>query len=155
MATYNFTDGSITGVEKPHDTTPRGYELFVLRNIVDCTKQTLDAGDGDVAQVINVPAGTLVLYAFINVRTAEGSNGTVDLGYGGNADQWGDALAVDATGIAQSPILTAPVFFNAADTIDITATVDTADVDIDGAVLEVVAVCLAMNDSIDAGGDPT
>jgi len=148
MATYNFTDGSITGHPVPRSKTPEENEVFFLRNIVDCSKQTLDAGNGDVAQVINIPAGTTVITCWLRIITAETTNGTVDLGYGGVVNKWGDALAVDsAAGTVLGALTYSPVYFSSADTIDIKATTDTADVDIDGLKCEVVAMCVKSLDS--------
>lgn len=139
MATYNFTDGSISGMPKIADTLPNTTGTFVRSNIVDCSLQNLDAGDGDVGQVINIPADTFVMRVLLRTITAETANGTVDLGHGGNADVWGDALAIDAAaGIVAT--LDVPQYFASADTIDVTATTDTADVDIDGWKFEIIAV---------------
>lgn len=143
-STYVFYDGSIDGQMKPAQCTTEDNTLVIRRIIVDCSKQNLDAGNGDVAEVIPIPAGTTVLAAWIRIITAETTNGTVDLGYGGSVNAWGDALAVDS---AANSILGAthdwvPVYFASADTIDVVATTDTADVDIDGAKFEVVAVML-------------
>lgn len=141
MATYNFTDGSISGMEKAVDTLPNTSGYFTRSNIIDCSLQTLDAGDGDVAQVINIPADTYVVQVLLRTITAETTNGTVDLGSGLDADQWGDALAIDAAaGIVQT--IDIAEYFASADTIDITATTDTADVDIDGWKAEIIAVML-------------
>lgn len=141
--TYVFYDGSITGQIVPPKHTPEEDEMFILRNIVDFSKQTLQAGESDVAQVLSIPAGTTVIACWLRIITAETTNGTVDLGYAAN-EFWGDALAVDGSVAA---ILGAthdwvPYYFAAADTVDITATTDTADVDIDGLKVEVTAVCL-------------
>lgn len=141
MATYNFTNGSISGQPKVSDTLPNTTGLYVRRNIVDCANQTLDAGDGDVGQVINIPADTWVLQVVLRTITAETANGTVDLGTDLDVDQWGDALAVDAAaGIVQT--IDIAEYFAAANTIDVTATTDTADVDIDGWKFEIIAVML-------------
>jgi|GEM_PF-5974015 len=145
MATYNFTDGSIKGQMVPTEVTLIENRLTIMRNIVDFSKQTLDAGNGDVAQVLNIPAGTTVLTAWIRVITAETANGTVDLGYGGDADKWGDGVAIDSANAIVGALF-APVYFASDDTIDITATTDTADVDIDGAKVEVCALCLKSKD---------
>jgi hypothetical protein len=141
-STYVFYDGSIKGQQVPAQYTLEDNIITLRRVIVDCSKQNLDAGNGDVAQVIPIPAGTTVLSAWIRVITAETTNGTCDLGYGGNVDEWGDALALDS---AAGSILGAtndwvPVYFASADTIDVVATTDTADVDLDGAKFEVCAV---------------
>jgi hypothetical protein len=143
MTTYNFYNGTIAGQAIGPQMVTEINRLTVRRAIVDCSKQTLDAGNGDIAQVIPIPAGTTVMAAWLRVITAETANGTVDLGYGGS-NQWGNALAVDS---AAGSILGAtnswvPIYFATADTIDITATTDTADVDIDGLKCEVVAVML-------------
>lgn len=149
MATYNFTDGSITGIEIPKETTERETVIYVRRAIVDCSKQTLDAGDGDIAQAINIPAGTYVLTAWLRVITAETANGTCDLGYDGDVDLWGDALALDtaAGGVLGAIQDWVPLYFAAANTIDVLATTDTADVDLDGAKFEVVAVMMQSKDT--------
>lgn len=148
-STYVFYNGSIAGQMKPAQHTPEEDEMFVKRIIVDCSKQTLDAGEGDVAQCIPVDAGTTVLAAWIRVITAETANGTCDLGYGGAVNAWGDALALDtaAGGILGATHDWVPVYFASADTIDVVATTDTADVDLDGAKFEVTAVCLKALDS--------
>jgi len=140
MATYVWYDGSISDVSKTAIHTSEEDEVFVRRAIVDCSKQTLNAGDGDVLQVLPVYAGETVLSAHIRVITAETTNGTCDLGYGGSANAWGNALALDS---AAGSILGAthdwvPIHFASADTIDVVATTDTADVDLGGAKFEVV-----------------
>lgn len=146
MATYNFTDGSIAGQVNPPEVTTIDNQLTIMRNIVDCSKQTLDAGDGDVGQVLNIEAGTTVLTAWARVITAETTNGTIDIGYGDDVDHWGDGVAIDTDDAVVGATI-APVYFASDDTIDIKATTDTADVDIDGAKLEVCALVLKSVDS--------
>lgn len=149
--TYNFTNGSISGQSKAHDTLPNTTGLFVRSNIVDFANQTLEAGEADVAQVINIPADTWVLQVVLRTITAETADGTVDLGSGLDPDQWGDALAIDAAaGIVQT--IDIAEYFASADTIDITATTDTADVDIDGWKAEIVAIMCPGNKA-DTDGD--
>ena len=54
--TYNFTDGSITGQPKPTEALPNtGGLLSYGRILLTFRLQTLDAGEADVAQVINIP----------------------------------------------------------------------------------------------------
>jgi len=146
--TYVFYDGSITGQMIPPKHTPEEDEMFILRNIVDFSKQTLEAGEGDIAQVLSVPAGTTVIACWLRIITAETANGTVDLGYAGN-NTWGDALGLDGSvgAILGATHDWVPYHFVSADTIDITATTDTADVDIDGGKVEVTAVCLKALDT--------
>jgi len=140
--TYNFTDGSIAGAITPRVKTAEENEVFFLRNIVDFSLQTIEATATDTAQVINIPAGTTVLTAWLRVITAETANGTVDLGYGGDPDVWGVALAVDGAAGSLLGYLRVPLYFSATDTIDILATTDTGAVDIDGLKVEVVAMCV-------------
>ena len=154
METYNFTDGSIAGQVIPRAYNTGENQLYIRRNFVDFSKQSLDAGNADVAQVINIPAGVCVIDAWLRVITKETADGTVDLGYSGSGtdvDHWGAALAVDsAVGtILRLPTTTdaPPIYFSSAGTIDIKATTDTNDVDIDGLKCEVVALCVNCPDS--------
>jgi hypothetical protein len=223
--TYNFTDGALV-----YDTVPKVIEspyVKVLRNICDFSAQAIDAGEADVAQCIAIPAGTIVLDAFVRVKTAETADGTMDLGYGGDADYWGKNLNLDTTAgsviptillgsatwdagsiddgneeakdvtiagaaigdyvtvsmgvdvadlavagqvtaedtvtvsllnntggaidlasttvsvvVNKAPLRGNPVYFATADTIDLTASVINGDVNIDGAIVEVIALTL-------------
>lgn len=146
MATYNFTNGSIEGQMVPPEVGLSENKFYVKRCIVDFSKQTLDAGDGDVGQAINVDAGTTVLTAWVRVITAETANGTIDLGYGGDPDIWGDGVSIDAANAVVGATV-APVYFSSDDTIDVTATIDGADVDLDGGKIEVCALCLRSVDT--------
>jgi hypothetical protein len=137
--TYNFTDGTVSGQPKALDTLPNSMGPFVRNITVDCANQTLDAALGDIGQCINIPADTWVMRVLLRTITAETANGTVDLGYGGNPDVWGDALAIDAAA-GEVATLDVPTYFASADTIDVTATTDTADVDIDGWKFELIAI---------------
>jgi hypothetical protein len=147
--TYSFVDG--TYQRKAIDSLPNTLGPFVRNNIVDFANQTLEAGEGDIAQVLNIPANTWVMRVLLRTITAETANGTVDLGHDGNPDVWGDALAIDAAaGIVAT--LDVPQYFASADTIDVTATTDTADIDIDGWKAEVCAVMIPGSTS-DIDGD--
>lgn len=141
MAAYDFTDGTIagSGIQSQAAATTRDNALVIRRCIVDCSLQTLDAGDADTANVIKVFAGETVVTAWINVITAETANGTVDLGDGTDADQWGDALSLATANVVVGALM-APTYYAADGYVIITATTDGADVDIDGAKLEVCAL---------------
>lgn len=152
MTTYDFTSsGSIMGSLPVPETIEKG-KIVPVTGIVDFDRQSLDADDGDVAKVINIPANTEVLYC--SVIPAEDANGdlppnnaTVDCGYGDDVDQWGAGIVLDtvehnvATSGGVAPTL-APVFFEDADTIDLKATTDDADVDIDTGRAIVTAYCV-------------
>jgi hypothetical protein len=133
--TYNFTDGSISGQPKVHDTLPNTTGLFVRSNIVDFANQNLDSGENDIAKVINVPADTWVLMTAIRVLTAETANSEILLGSGLDYDQWGILVATATGNVATTQ---APEYFADADTIDITN--NNNDVDFDALKVEVIAV---------------
>lgn len=125
---------------------PVGYEDIVpLRGTADFSQQSLDAGAADVAQVINIPAKTTVL--FVTVLPAKDGDGslpaastTVDVGHGTTVAQWGDGVSLAAAAYGTTVFL--PYYFATADTIDLTATTDTADVDITAGKVEVIAYCI-------------
>ena len=135
--TYNFTNGSITGQPKPVATLPNTTGLFTRSNIVDFANQNLDAGNGDIAQIINIPADTWVLSVSLRIITAGQTNETFDIGSGLDVDQWGDGIT---TTTGNKVMTWAPEYFASADTIDIKATTDTADVNITTTKVEVVAL---------------
>ena len=53
-STYVFYDGSIAGQQRPAQHTLEDNKVTVRRVIVDCSKQTLDAGNGDIAHPASV-----------------------------------------------------------------------------------------------------
>ena len=152
--TYNWTNESIVGTKSPHDTTQRGYKPFILRNYIDTTLQTV-ATDDSIIQALNVPAGTLVLGAWINVITVEGTGATdCNLGVTAvDANRWSDAADLNAaTGVIEE-VLTfdAPLYFATADTIDLLSV--SGGTALDSAQFEIMALCVqAGNVTIDAGG---
>ena len=145
--TYSFVAGStIKGVKVPIIPTPQEDRLFILRNIIDFSKQTIDVSESDVAQVLNIPAGTTVMTVFVRVITAETAAADFELGYGGSASLWGTGLGADGTagtilGAIQDWV---PLYFASADTIDI---VGSGAVDLDAFKFEVTAICLKSMDT--------
>ena len=117
MATYDFTDGSISGQDVPPEVTPDETKAWVQRNVIDAANQNL--ASGDVAQAMNIEAGCTVLTAWARVITADSGGGTISLGYGGAASKWGSGGAVSA---ADADVLGSfdPAYFASDDTIDIT-----------------------------------
>ena len=144
--TYDFSAGTtIVGAKVPIIPTPQEDTLFILRNIIDFSKQNLSGAALDIAQVLDIPAGTVVMTAWIRVITADNGGVTCTLGVGTSAAEWGTAL--DCTSVAGS-ILGAtndwvPLYFSAADTIDMVTGVGTFDT----FKCEVVAVCLKVMDT--------
>ena len=130
--TYNFTNGSISGQNRQVAHTPEEDRLFILRNIVDFSLQSLDVSASDVAKVINIPADTLVLDVFMRCITAETADAILDLGYGSDTDYWGQKLAMDTTAG-----LMIPTILKASATWDVGSLADGAEeakeVTVDGA----------------------
>ena len=104
--TYNFMNGSVQGSRSVVQPVLEPGVITPIRAYIDFTQQTIDAGEGDIAQVIQIPAGTWVMDCFMRVITAETADATCSLGYGDDADYWGRALNLDATGVAKT-LLTA------------------------------------------------
>jgi hypothetical protein len=148
--TYDYTNGSILGQKKQHATTPRGFEPFMLRNIVRCPKQNL-TNNSDIGKVLAIPAGVTVMACWINVITLDSGGGTVSLGVTAvDAAKWGSAIGMTPVGnvadITGGPDFN-PMYFSSADTIDVlqaTAAITTG-------VFEVIAWCVKSSDTVDAG----
>jgi hypothetical protein len=146
---FNFTDGSIAGQMIPSSYAkikskrtpirriePIDQHVFLLRNVVDCTKQTLDVSEVDVAQALVVEAGTTVLDCWCRVTTAEGSGAILNLGYGSDVDRWGHELPMDATGLIAT-LLSATATWNAGSIAD--GDEEAKEVTVDGARLGDIA----------------
>ena len=74
--------------------------LLLMWNKIYFATKALDAGEGDLHQVMHIQADDIVLNAWIKVITACPANATVDLGYGTVQNYWGNGLALDAVGHA-------------------------------------------------------
>ncbi len=117
--TYNFTNDSITGVPVPTQYTPDENQPFILRHIIDLTKQNLAHGASDVGQLLIIPAGVTVLTAWLRIITAGTTSATCTLGHGGGAAVWGTGLAMDSAAHVILGHLFDPYHFATADTVDI------------------------------------
>lgn len=129
----------------------RGF-IYIMKRFVDfsVTANNLNAGNGDVLPVLPIRAGELVLAVFIELLTACSTNATVDVGTGNDVDHFFAGYELDAQPHTANPdVGTAkhhtPLYFNAADTIDLKATTDTADVDISSGALNLGAVIVRTN----------
>lgn len=146
---YNFTDGSISGAPKPHDTTPRGFQPFILRNIVDTALQNI-ANDGSSAGVISVPAGVTVMACWIRIITVDAGGGTLSLGVTTtDATKWGSSLSLATGGVVEHADAFLPLYFSSADKIDV---LEDAAAAITTAKFEVIALCINSDPTIDAEG---
>jgi hypothetical protein len=129
MATYTdslgFDKGTAAYPEKGSRATTM---LSIDLDMVAITAARSAAGatalaDGDILEVIRVPAKTLVLAVGLDVTTAEGGTCTIDVGDGATVDGYLDG--VDANTVASyCSTLAAEAFdggkyYAAADTIDV------------------------------------
>lgn len=147
MTAYDFTS-NIRPILPPIE---RGV-ITPITNIVDFSAQSLDAGAGDTAKALPVPAGVTVLFCSVLPMTdGAGSlaptNATVDIGDGTDADKWGAGIVLDTAeynvattgGVAPGY---APVYYGSAGYVVLTATTDDADVDITAGRAAVTAYCI-------------
>ena len=90
MATWTITGGGNTG----HSAD--GKKVRVISEIVDFSEFTISTND--VIQVIELPANSLVLYAGLDVLTADsaGNSGTLSLGDGADVDRYVSASTATA-----------------------------------------------------------
>ena len=138
MATYDLTSSSTTGVEANSIAVmPSAKNTNVMRNIeayLDIDALVAAGGsfaDGDVFQVLEIPANTLVLNAGAEVMSAFTSSCTLDLDFAGG-DDIVDGADITSTGfcaagtngqtntVVGSAASTYTQFITTTDTIDAT-----------------------------------
>src|SRR6056300_1316061 len=115
MGTINVTGAGGTTGHPSNGRTP-----YLVENTIDLSAIRSDTGpdNGDVLQVIDIPAETLVMEAGIEVITALSSSATMDLGItGGDVDIYVDG-DTNATGYG-TLTATARHIAATADTLDI------------------------------------
>lgn len=163
MAAYtiaNLSSNKVNvGTSAAHmDNGSKMYRMEVDLDFAAITSQRVADGDtafaaADTLQLLNVPAKTLVMAVGIDVTTADGTAGTVDIGHtGGDVDGYinghdcnavGSACSVNNTLVEGTPNVFEPAlgngnYYGSADTIDmlmITAPQDAS-------VMKVWAVCI-------------
>ena len=117
MATYDLTGPG--GTNRPGRYNPGIRTPYLVENTIDISAVNGDSGtaSGDVLQVIDLPAETLVMEAGIEVLTACSSSVTFDLGItGGDVDIYADG-DTNATGYS-TLTATARHVAASADTLD-------------------------------------
>ena len=148
MATWTITGGGNTG----HSAD--GKKVRVISEIVDMSKFTISTND--VIQVIELPANSLVLYAGLDVLTADGAgnSGTLSLGDGADVDRYVSAstatagMEVTRARAGDSSLGTTSVgyaYYAAADTIDLVNATGTMNCKL--RVFAVVADCDGLGDN--------
>ena len=92
---------------------------YLIENTFDATGQNVAAGD--IVQMINVPAETLVVNAGIEILTASTSSVTYILGDDGDDNRYMTATAADATGHKATVAAVTNIghIFGTANTLDI------------------------------------
>jgi len=149
MAATNY---DATGNIKPVMLPIERDRITPVKNTVDFSTYSLDAGEGDTLKAVPIPAGVTVLWCTVLPTTdGDGSlpptNATVDVGDGTDADKFGAGVVLDtaefnvATSGGVAPTM-APRYFGTAGNVVLTATTDDADVDIDAGRAEVTAYCV-------------
>ena len=148
MATWTITGGGNTG----HSAD--GKKVRVISEIVDFSEFTISTND--VIQVIELPANSLVLYAGLDVLTADsaGNSGTLSLGDGADVDRYVSASTATA-GIettrekaGDSSLGTTSIgyaYYAAADTIDLVNA--TGSINAKVRVFAIVADCDGLGDN--------
>lgn len=148
MATWTITGGGNTG----HSAD--GKKVRVISEIVDFSEFTISTND--VIEVIELPANSLVLYAGLDVLTADsaGNSGTLSLGDGADVDRYVSASTATA-GIettraraGDSSLGTTSIgyaYYAAADTIDLVNA--TGSINAKVRVFAVVADCDGLGDT--------
>ena len=115
MGTLNLTGAGGTAGHPSNGRVP-----YLVENTIDLSQVRADTGpdNGDVLQVIDIPAETLIMEAGIEVITALSSSATMDLGItGGDVDIYVDG-DTNATGYG-TLTATARHIAATADTLDI------------------------------------
>lgn len=126
MATYDLTVGGTTKLSAAN-----GAQMIKLKKTVDFAATNYSSGD--ILQLFDIPAGTVVHHIVADVLVAEGAAATVDVGITGvDADGFLDGLSVNSVAMSAStppalvegtpntlnPAYGLGKFFSATDTID-------------------------------------
>ena len=138
----------------------RGRKPYLVQNTLDIAAQIVvndaDYATGDTETMLNIPKGTAVLSAGIEVMTSGTGAATVDLGFkGGVVDKYVDGLnivtAADGT-YAPTPAGEAAqiIVTTSDDTIDLTFASENA---LTAGVLRVWAICMDVGDIGDMSAD--
>ena len=109
-----------------HGSSSRGRQPYYVQQIVDLTANSINP-NGDVVQVLTVPANTKIIAAGFQVTTSAtqntGTDATAILGTGADDNEYVAAFDIDgASGGAYAPSATvaADVVLTSADTLDLT-----------------------------------
>jgi len=135
MATYDETIGG----GSQHAAVDSHAVIYRVSRVLDCAKANDGAGlsGSDVAELINVPAGSRVLDVHTKVLEAEGSTLTYGIGDGDSATRYHSNVNgnVDTTDAND----TTDHFYDSDDTIDVTVdnAASTARIQVDVVMMDV------------------
>lgn len=131
-ATYNYKGGTLGGTAEGMVYSPERNGVAKIKlDFAAIAAARVAAGQAaiaaaDVLQVVGVKAGTYVPYVALQVVTAEGATGTVDVGDGDDTDGFLNNTDINAVGRTASLVTTAysvavggGKWYNADDTIDV------------------------------------
>jgi len=137
MATYDMTTGSTVSTERAdsiaalpsaHST---GHPMRLVEAILDIdnlVKNNVTQTTGDVYQLLEIPAGTMVLFAGAEVEKAfDGTSPLADIGFAG-ADTIVDGGDVSSTGFLAAGTNGGPNDSDAGTFTQLVSTADTIDV---------------------------
>lgn len=136
-ATYDFTDKTKTYVAVAPEVTQEDNRFVIMRNVVDFAEQNLAATQS--AQVLTIPANTLVVQAGIRCITAD-DNGNYNLGDLGTDNKFfNETTAGDtANAVVMSTLGTNATFYSSANAVVLTSVAN----GLDTLKVEVFMVCL-------------
>lgn len=157
MATYDMTSKATTGVNSDSIAEARSRfqsnGMYMREAVLDFDKMTAagwTAANGDIFQLLEIPANTMVLFAGAEVEAAvNGTSPTVDIDFaegddivdGGDVSSTG-FLASGSNGAAMttSGTITFTQHVTTTDTIDVKLIAGSADVT--SGILRVIACCI-------------
>lgn len=122
MATYTtYTDNSVIASSSGGNYAGTPMQT-VLTGVFDASKRNLAAAD--VAEVVNIPAGTYVTKVFVEVLVADDATHIFNVGDGADPDGYVAGAAADALATSiGAGALAGGKFYASADTIDVEAAV--------------------------------
>lgn len=98
-----------------------GPKLGFVENTIDFSVAANNAAALDVIEFLAIPAGTLVVFAGVDVLTAEGGTATGDLGDGDDPNRFTAATDFNVVANSSAIIANTPYLYASADdTIDLT-----------------------------------
>lgn len=142
-ATYDFTNSAVAYTSVCPVTTLEDNRLVVRRVVIDFAEQNLAAGQS--AQVMVLPANTLVVQAGVRCITAD-ANANYNLGDLGQDNIWfNETEAADTANAVVFSNSANAIFYSSANALVITSVAN----GLDTLKVEVFAVCLPwVNDTV-------